>query len=345
MQDTAKQLQDLIFQRYAAISEKTLFQIYQLESDLFVTPPEVVHFLCAERQQVRERLKNELMQADSGQQSPLLSLFLRLTKQFVYQKNQFVSYTPQDEMILKAIYRRFLHNLYHLVTQADSPQTLQLLFRDVLVQHHLALRAFTARFLNEADLSPEHHFLFSQPVCEEYSEHLQWELFGLDYATLQEPVLDLGCGQHGRFVHFLRSQGIEAYGIDRICHPMPFLTETDWFQFHYQPETWGTILSHLAFSNHFLFQHAYKHGTPERCARLFMTILAALKPDGTFHYTPGLPFFEPLLPSSTYEITRTSVTFQGIGEFQTNSPYHDLLGQDVNYAVQIRKIARSEIAL
>ncbi|MDY0094277.1 MAG: class I SAM-dependent methyltransferase [Candidatus Vecturithrix sp.] len=345
MPDIAKQLQDLIFQRYAAISEKTLLQIYQLEADLFVTPPEVAHFLCAERQRVCECLKNELIQADSGQQPPLLLLFVRLTKQFVYQKNQFISYTQQDEMILKAIYRRLLHNLYHLAAQADSPQALQPLFRDVLVQHHLALRAFTARFLNEADLSPEDHFLFSQPVCEEYSEHLQWELFGLDLATLQEPVLDLGCGQHGHFVQFLRSQGIEAYGLDRICHPMPFLTEVDWFQFCYQPETWGTILSHLAFSNHFLFQHAYTHGTPERCARLFMTILAALKPGGAFHYTPGLPFFETLLPTSTYTIIRIPVTFQGTDDFQTTTPYQDLLGQDVNYAVQIRRIASAETML
>lgn len=345
MQNITRQLQDLIFQRYAAISEKTLLQIYQLESDLFVTPPEAAHFLCAERQRVCECLKNELMQADSGYQPPLLSLFLRLTKQFVYQKNQFVSYTPQDEAILKAIYRKFLYNLYCLVIQADSPEALHPLFRDIMVQHHLALRTFTARFLKEDDLLPENHFLFSQPVCEEYSERLQWDLLGLDQATLQEPVLDLGCGQHGRFVQFLRSLGIEAYGIDRLCDPNPFLTEADWFQFHYQPETWGTILSHLAFSNHFLFQHVYKHGAPERCARLFMTILAALKPGGAFHYTPGLPFIEPFLSPSTYAIIRTPVAFQNAGEFQPYTPYQHLLGQDVNYAVQIRKIARSETSL
>ncbi len=217
---------------------------------------------------------NSCRQIQTRKQPPLLSLFLRLTNNLSIKKIN-LSYTPQDEAILKAIYRKFLYNLYCLAIQADSPEALPPSVHDVLVQHHLALRAFTARFLKEADLlPPENHFLFSQPVCEEYSSDCNgtcWDWIRRHYQ--EKPVLDLGCSQHGRFVHFLRSQGIEAYGIDRLCDPMPFLTET-LFHFHYQSETWGTIFSHLAFSNHF-FQHVYKPGAPERCARLFMTILAA----------------------------------------------------------------------
>lgn len=335
-----KQLQHLIFQRYDFIADKTLLQIYRMESDLFAVPPEMLQFVYTERQQVCEYLKSVLVRAEAGEQTELLALFLRLTKQFVYQQNQFIAYTPQDEQILEAIYRKFLDNLYHIIAQADSLQILSSLFREVLIRHHLALRAFTDRFLQGTESSAaEEHFLFSQPVCEEYSERLQWDLLGVSLANVQEPVLDLGCGEHGRFVHFLRAQGIEAYGIDRLCAPSPYLRETDWFQFGFQAETWGTIFSHLAFSNHFLFQHIYKYGTPERYARLFMTILTALKVGGSFCYTPGIPFFETFLPAAAYGIRRTPVVFEEIHEFQARTPYHDLLGEDVNYVTRIRKLA------
>ena len=62
--------------------------------------------------------------------------------------------------MLEAIYCKFLYNLRHITVQAHSPQALAPLFRDVLMQHHLALRAFTARFLKEAEISPEDHILF-----------------------------------------------------------------------------------------------------------------------------------------------------------------------------------------
>jgi hypothetical protein len=73
-----------------------------------------------------------------------------------------------------------------------------------------------------------------------------------------------------------------------------------------------------------------------------MAILTALQRGGAFYYTPGLPFLEALLPASTYAITRTPVAFEQIHEFQTDTLYHHLVGQDVNYVTQIRKVAHSE---
>jgi hypothetical protein len=113
----------------------------------------------------------------------------------------------------------------------------------------------------------------------------------------------------------------------------PFLVQADWFECDLQADTWGTIISHMAFSNHFLFHHRYKHGHPEEYARQYMKLLAALKPGGAFYYSPGLPFIESFLPTSQYSITRLELNLE-------QPDFGSLLEEDVWYVSKIIKLKR-----
>ena len=324
--DILQTLRELIGERYASLSEKALYQVYMLDRDLQILPEETVEFLQAERKTITQILQDEL----NGSLPPdkaLVPFFLRRTKAFVFHHNQFINYSAQDEKVLRAIYTQLLRNILRLLGQERSLEEWQ----DLLFRHHLALRAFTASFLEQTpNLPDERQTIFQTPVCEEYSNTLQLALLAIDESQLQEPILDIGCGQEGRLVHYLHRQGLGVYGIDRVCDSSPFLWERDWFRFRFEPDSWGSILSHMAFSNHFLFHHLHSSGSPERYAAEFMAILSSLRKGGSFYYTPGLPFIEPFLPDSLYRITKTPVSLPSA--FQPE--FH---GMDVFYSVRIQK--------
>ncbi|MGB8953820.1 MAG: class I SAM-dependent methyltransferase, partial [Tumebacillaceae bacterium] len=142
------------------------------------------------------------------------------------------------------------------------------------------------------------------PACAEYTPELQLQLLGIDAENIQEPILDLGCGEHGRLVHHLRERGYQAIGVDRTVIESSHLIKSDWLQMPVTNETWGTVISHMAFSNHFAHHHMRKDGEPEGYAKMYMSILRSLKKGGRFYYAPGLPFIEELLPPEQYRVTR-----------------------------------------
>jgi hypothetical protein len=119
----------------------------------------------------------------------------------------------------------------------------------------------------------------------------------MDVATLIEPVLDVGCGSQSYLVHHLRSMGLDAYGLDRDVESAPFLINLDWLHFSFGVCCWGTIVSHMAFSNHFLFHHQYVYGIPEHFAYKYKEMLDALRVGGMMYYAPSLPFIEQVLPA------------------------------------------------
>lgn len=132
-----------------------------------------------------------------------------------------------------------------------------------------------------------------QPVaCSEYTPELQLEIMSLNIKEIMEPVLDIGCGRQGNLVKYLRGEGIEAHGFDRLPGNLPYLTSADWLEYSYGASKWGTIVSHLGFSNHFHHHHLRTDGDFINYAIKYMEILHALIPGGSFHYAPGLPFIE-----------------------------------------------------
>jgi len=152
-----------------------------------------------------------------------------------------------------------------------------------------------------------------EPVaCSEYSPELQINILQMDTEKIIGPVLDIGCGKQGNLVRYLRGLGIEAFGIDRFVKDELYLTGSDWLDFEYGIEKWGTITSNLGFSNHFNHHHLRNDGSFIAYAKNYMEILYSLKIGGSFHYAPDLPFIEQYLDTEKYRLTKRNVGTEDI---------------------------------
>jgi hypothetical protein len=144
-------------------------------------------------------------------------------------------------------------------------------------------------------------------ACSEYSAELQLEILQMDLKNIVEPVLDIGCGKQGNLVVYLRQQGIDAFGFDRFAYTSPFLAHSDWFEYTFKKNSWGTITSNLGFSNHFHHHHSRKGGNFVGYAQKYMDILGSLRTGGSFHYAPDLPFVEQYLDQKKYQLEKCSI--------------------------------------
>ncbi len=162
-----------------------------------------------------------------------------------------------------------------------------------------------------AKIYPGNVPLIDDVVCAEYSAEMQIEILGIENLTLDGPVLDVGCGAKAQLINYLAEAGFEVYGIDRNVETGANLQKTDWMDFSFVPNHWGTIISNLGFSNHFSHHHLRNDGDYLDYARKYMEILQSLKPGGTFYYAPDLPFIENYLDSQKYQITKQKIPRTG----------------------------------
>lgn len=144
-------------------------------------------------------------------------------------------------------------------------------------------------------------------VCAEYTPELQLKIFNIDISQLMEPVLDIGAGENANLVKYLRAHGIESYGIERFATKSHFVETLDWLKYKFIPDYWGTIISHLAFSNHFIYAYQLKVEDWKQYSIQYASILKSLKPKGCFYYSPELPFIEEHLNKSLFNITKTPI--------------------------------------
>jgi hypothetical protein len=177
---------------------------------------------------------------------------------------------------------------------------------EVLASHQQRLATFLDELAHSPDL-PTPTFLYREAICGSYSPALQLRVLGLDIGVLAEPIVDLGCGEHGTLVRALHAAGLAAVGLDRLADADEQIIAADWFDCDLGEARWGTIISHLAFSQQFLHQHLRGGSGPERYARTYMHLLRALRVGGTFVYAPSLPFMEELLPPSRWRVARRPV--------------------------------------
>lgn len=102
---------------------------------------------------------------------------------------------------------------------------------------------------------------------------------------------------------YLRSLGIEAYGVDRVpeIHE-PYVKQADWFDYHFEPNSWGTIVAHMSFTNHLRYAYLNDVSQLEHYLLKMKEITESLAVGGSFHYAPALPFIEDRLPSEIYRV-------------------------------------------
>jgi hypothetical protein len=217
---------------------------------------------------------------------------------WLHRHNQFLYATAQTRAELGQVYARALADTAELLAEARSQDEITAGLPELFAEHHqrlgLALTvAFGARLRDT--------------VQAEYSPGLQFAVLGLD--RVETPVLDVGCGASGALVAHLRAAGIEAVGMDRDAQA-PGTAAGDWLTQDYGRGVWGTVISHLGFSLHFLHHHLSDHELAFDYARAYMRILASLKVGGRFVYAPALPFLEEVLGDG-YSVERRSFDAYG----------------------------------
>ena len=212
--------------------------------------------------------------------------------------NQYYSFQENDKTDLKKIYRNLYQNIIEKKKTVDSISQI----------HYENLKAWLVKtnpFSQEMYRKKES--VLEPITCAEYSAVLQKNILHLKDIQLLEPVLDIGCGQEGNLVKYLRENAFEAYGIDRFADNSLFLEKADWLNFDYGIEKWGTIVSNVGFSNHFIHNHLREDGNFTGYAKKYMDILKSLKIGGCFCYAPDLPFIEQYLDGNSYSIKKYDI--------------------------------------
>ena len=212
--------------------------------------------------------------------------------------NQYFSFHENDIISLKTIYR----DLYQDIIRGGK-------IIDAISQaHYENLKKWlekTNRFSQKMYLKAG--TVLKSVTCSEYSAALQSEILYLNDIQLSEPILDIGCGKTANLVKYLRGKGFEAYGIDRFSDDSLFVEKADWLVFDYGNENWGTIVSNLGFSNHFVHNHLREDGDFVVYAKKYMEILQSLKVGGCFCYAPDVPFIEKHLDGKVFSINKHNI--------------------------------------
>ncbi len=210
-----------------------------------------------------------------------------------YRVNQYFHFDKQAIQELKLIYT----NLYRQLDRKDQT-------REELAYNHK--RNLTEWLRKENPFSIKIYSSKQKTVdvtpCFEYTPDLQLRILHVDLDKLQEPILDIGCGQHANLVKYLRQKGKIAFGIDRYNSSYNYFQNYDWLNYDFETEKWGTIISNLGFSNHFLHHHLRIDGNYICYAKKYKEILDSLKVGGKFHYAPSLPFIEEYLDIIKYRV-------------------------------------------
>ncbi|MCB0181378.1 MAG: class I SAM-dependent methyltransferase [Anaerolineae bacterium] len=319
-----KRLLQAIDQRYQAQAGRDLAD-YVFANHLFQTfPPAFLEFSYQHRHDIAAYL------ADKPHVARLTEYCIRATKTYTYRRNQFINFTDFYDDLLTAQYRHFLGQLQAALVQSETMDALAQAYTSVLQQHHARLRLiFSTYCVSYQPTGLAGHDLLKTVPCDEYSPLFQLSLLHIDAATLMEPILDIGCGASGALVDYLLAQGHTAFGLDRLAPTRPQFSQHDWFTFDYGQNQWGTIIAHQSFSTHFIYAHLHSDDQADQFARLYMKLLAGLKPGGALYYAPGLPFIEEHLTARPgFSLTKTIIetdTTLGIGE--------------LFYAVKIEKAA------
>jgi len=252
------------------------------------------------------RHKEALRQIDrTHQEAPWIDRMTDNAYRTFCRSNQFLDLRKEHIEALREVYAALWHDIIHELVKPEVNFDLLQRAHVQRLTGWLHLSNAFAKSLNGDDL-PE----VVEVVCAEYSAALQLQLLQIDLDTLEEPVLDIGCGEHAHLINYLRIQGMEAFGMDRLVDETPaeHLIRSDWMDYCFNPDSWGTIISNHSFALHFTHQNERQESDYVAYATKYMEILRSLVPGGSFYYAPSLPFIESYLPAAQYRVTHHQVS-------------------------------------
>lgn len=290
-------LGELVRGRLAQWGELSLATICKPPDDFAELGAELTAHLLAQRLEIAGWIR-EVASHPRGQgweQNPVVALRAGLVR-WLRVKNQFFVVDEKAADQLDRLYQRSLLDVAQVLSSPTSASRDADALRNVVETHRAVIAS-----LIRSRLGPSPRDV----VCSEYSAVLQLEVLGLGQQRLAEPILDVGCGPKAALVRFLVGGGQEVQGIDRDVEsdaelPVGTLSAEDWLTFPFGKDRWGTIVSHLGFSLHFLHFHFGQDALAYDFAKVYMAMLKSLRVGGVFAYAPALPFMEALLPAATY---------------------------------------------
>lgn len=232
--------------------------------------------------------------ATAGVHGPVVIAMRTWLRRWLWSRNQFLALDEQATAQLAVLCLGLLHDTRAALAAATDPGDLRDRLGERLAQQRATVAELVRARLGDAP---------RDVTCGHYSPALQLEVLGLADATLAGPVLDIGCGVGAELVQALRARGHDARGIDRDV-PASLGEPADWLRYAYGVDRWGTVISHLGLSLHFLHHHLAGQPSAYAHAEVYMQVLRSLAPGGVFAYAPGLPFIEAMLPRDRYRLTR-----------------------------------------
>lgn len=229
---------------------------------------------------------------------------------WVWRHDQFVEIDDGTRSRIQSVYRSSLARALRL-SDPLRPTAAFAEVRSLLAQHGEGLRLILL------DLPAG----TTRRVSAEYSPGAQLRVLRMSHRELDGPVLDVGCGSNARLVRHLRGRGLEVVGIDRRTSRE---TEVDWLTYAPGAQKWRTILSHQAFSLHFLHHHRRgSAATAEQYARAYMRYVRAIRVGGVFAYSPSLPFIEWALPADRWSVSAVHGEIDGVPTSATHITRRD----------------------
>ena len=246
-----------------------------------------------------DRVQSLDKDSDNHSINLMIDYFTDETLQEFCRVNQYFSFNTESVNELKSIYTQLFEKI-RVLEKTEVQHKLD----DLSIEHNANLYHWLLRcnpFVKEMYTSNQE---FVPPVaCSEYAPDLQLNILQIELNKLIGPLLDVGCGLEMNLVNYLREKEIEAYGIDRFDIDNPYYEKRDWLEYDFGVEKWGSIISNLGFSNHFIHHNLRVDGNYREYAQKYMEILDSLKSGGSFYYAPDLPFIEKHLDRFKYQYT------------------------------------------
>jgi len=223
----------------------------------------------------------------------------------IYALNQYIQIAEDAKESLKRIY---IESWRKLVETKEVEATIR-------NHHYPRIRAFVEGLYPQSLAAGlKSRTQLGRVPSSEYSADLQMRILRLELQRLREPILDIGCGAKGNLVRYLRTQKLEAFGIDRyIANRTDYLTEADWFDYEYGLNKWGTIVSNLSLANHFLYAQRYDQSKVPRYLVTFTKVLASLTVGGTFAFAPAIEQLEQHTDRRRYRMNRWEISPDAMG--------------------------------
>lgn len=253
--------------------------------------------------EVTESLVEKIQQMDAETEKDMINFLADEALQEFCRVNQYFAFNTESVNELKEVFKKLNQKIRNLNVTAGQPEL------DAISQeHYMNLCDWLVRSNAFAVKMYSGDQEYAVPVaCSEYPPDLQLSILNINLKQLIEPVLDIGCGRELNLVNFLRDNGIEAYGIDRFDNENPFYYKTDWLEYNFNIQKWGSLISNLGFSNHFIHHNKRSDGNFREYAQKYMEILNSLKTGGSFYYAPDLPFIEIHLDKANYLYTGNTI--------------------------------------